>query len=586
MNRRPRVLAMLLAVLPVLGCAAIPTQTQPKPMGPSDAPQTQVAAPEPTPGLDPLSLVRDFVNASANPEGDYAAARVYLTEEARRDWDTKVTPTIIDNNFSTVPSAADADLPAGAKQRLVLLQGRNVGRLQIQDNSFVQAFGDLNRLVEVQLDGGDQWRISKPPDGVYVTSSEFSKYYHRVTLFFYNKEFNVLVPDPRFVVMPPTTSIPQRVTELLVKGPSDGMRGALVSALGADAGFDKNTRESDDGALEVDLTRLGDLTPQTRKLIVAQVVKSLAGVTSSRVRVLVDGVVISPEQKDWRPADVESGEALVTPNADLRGMVVSGGRVLSLADGGPVPGPAGTGEYDVEHAAQSLDGTELAVVSRTGPTSVRLRVGVANRSLDQVELPATTLTRPSWLLSGRVGDPSDEVWTVADGTNVVRVVNTQGDGWTANAVNATDVVVPFGPITELRLSRDGTRAAVVVGGKLVIAAVVRGEDSSVALRSPRHLQPAVLGNNVLSLDWLGQDVVVVSTGLATQPIAKVNIDGWKLERYNTSNITVPVSSVTAAPGRPVVAADRTGLWTASDIGDVWRSSQVKPETGAIVFYPG
>lgn len=583
MNRRSRLAALVLILLPVAGCAAIPTHTNAKPIGASTSRQAPAVV-EPVKDIDPLSLVRAFVNAAANPDGDYVEAKAFLTVDARKNWDTKSTPTIIENNFSTVPSAGDSDLPIDSKSRTVLLQGRNVGRLQQDDSSFVQVVGDLNKAIGIeQVDG--QWRISSPPDGVYMTASGFSKYYQRVTLFFYNKDFTVLVPDPRFVVVPPTTGIPQRVTELLVKGPSNGMRGALFSALGSNAGYNKNTQESDEGALEVDLTRLGDLTPQSRKRIVAQVVKSLAGVTSSRIRVLLDGAVISTDQKDWRAADVPSGDTLITPNAEQRGMVVSSGRVLSLADGDPVKGPVGTGEYNVASAAQSLDGSELAVVSKLASNAMRLRVGQADQPLPEVELPATTLTRPTWLLSGRAGEPSDEVWTVADGTNVVRVVKSDGGAWTANSVNASELAA-FGPITEMRLSRDGTRVAVVVGGKLVVAAVVRGDDSSVAIRAPRHLQPSTLGANALSLDWLSQDVLVVSTSLSAQPIVKVDVDGLKLERYNTSNLTAPVNSVAAVPGRPVIAADRTGLWTATDVGDVWRASAVKPEPGAFVFYPG
>lgn len=572
----------LVALLPVAGCAAIPTQTNPKPLA-SSSRQASVEAAAPVKDIDPLDLVRDFILASANPEGDYAAAKSFLTADAKKNWDTKRTPIIIDNAFSTVPSSGDADLPADAKERTVGLQGRNVGRLD-EDNSFVYLGGDLNVPVRIQQVDG-QWRISEPPAGVYVTSTDFQRNYQRVTLFFYNKDRNVLVPDPRFVVVPPTTGIPQRVTELLVKGPSSVMRGALVSELGPDAGINKDTREADDGALEVDLTRLGDQTPQSRKRIVAQVVRSLAGVTSSRVRVLLDGAVISTEQKDWRPADVQSGEALITPTAEERGMLAGAGKLVSLASGEQVKGPAGTGEYNVVSGAQSLDGSQLAVVSKLGPNGVRLRVGPATEALREVELPATTLTRPTWLLGNTAGQPGNEVWTVADGVNVVRVVRSDGGGLSANSVNANDLAV-FGPITELRLSRDGTRVACVIGGRLVVASVVRGEDSSVAIRAPRTLQSGALGTSVQSVDWLAQDVLVASTSLAPQPVVRVNIDGLRLERYNTSNLTAPVTSVAAAPGRPVLAVDRTGMWSATEVGDVWRGNPVKPEPGAFVFYPG
>ncbi|MET1073598.1 MAG: LpqB family beta-propeller domain-containing protein, partial [Umezawaea sp.] len=152
-------------------------------------------------------------------------------------------------------------------------------------------------------------------------------------------------------------------------------------------------------------------------------------------------------------------------------------------------------------------------------------------------------------------------------------------------VHAADQA-PFGPSTAMRLSRDGTRVACVIDGTLIVASVVRGEDSSVALRIPQKLQSGLLGNNVLSVDWLAQDVLVASTSLSSNPVVRVNLDGLKVERYNTSNLTAPVTSVAAAPGRPVMAVDHTGLWSATEVGDVWRGSQVKPDPGAFVFYPG
>jgi lipoprotein LpqB-like beta-propeller protein/sporulation and spore germination protein len=582
-KRRTRVLALLVALLPLAGCAAIPTQTNPKPLGPSASRQTSVEAPEPEKDLDPLTIVREFIVASASPEGDYAAAKAYLTPDARKSWNTKGTPTIIDNVFNTVPSSGDGDLPSDAKQRTVQVVGRNVGRLDLQDSSFVQQAGDLNEPVRVERVDG-QWRISTPPVGVLVTIADFSRIYQRVVLFFYDKDRNVLVPDPRFVLMPPLSGIPQRVTELLVKGPSNAMRGALFSELGPDAGINKPTGEANDGALEVDLTRLGDPTPAVRKKIVAQVVRSLAGVTSSRVRVLLDGAAISAEKKDWRSSDVQSGDALITPTAEARGMVATNGKLVSLPDDAQVKGPAGTGEYNVVSGAQSLDGSQLAVVSRTGLNSVSLRVGAAEEALREANVSAAGLTRPTWLPGNTVGQPGPEVWTVADGVNVIRVIRGEGGVLSDNPVNATELAA-FGHIEELRLSRDGTRVACVINGRLFIAAVVRNEDSSYAIRTPRP-QPTSLDGVVTTVDWLAQDVLVAGTSLPNSPVVRLNIDGLKIERYNTSNLTVPVTSIAAAPGRPVLALDHTGLWSASEVGDVWRGSQVKPDPTGYVFYPG
>jgi hypothetical protein len=582
MTIRARLLALAVALLPIAGCAAIPTQTQPKPINASAPRQGAVTAPAPDNDDDPLMLVRDFVDASANPNGDFAEAKAYLTEDAQKRWDVKVPPTIIEQVFSTVPTPQSPEAGDGSSQT-IQLQGRRVGRLTRPDKAFVTEVNDLNTSVRVEKQPDGQWRISEPPNGVYMTTAGFNGFYQRVTLYFYNPDFTVLVPDARYVESTLVTEIPQRVMDLLVRGPSDSMRGAVSSALSPSAVLRKNVQEADDGALEVDLAEVGDLTPQARKHIVAQLVKSFAGVSSSRVRVLVEGVPILAEQVDWRQSDVQTGESLARPNADLHGMVVTDGRLVSLSDGTPVGGSAGTGAYDVQSAAQSLDGKGIAVVSEPGDGTARLRVGELGQELPQVDLPAKALTRPTWLLSGAQDQPSDEVWTVADGTNVVRVVRGT-NGWRAGAVNAS-ALTQLGSISELRLSRDGTRVAAVVANKLFVGAVVREADS-VTIRVAMQLQPAALGNNVQSVDWLSQDVLVATTTQGSQAISKVYVDGLKMERYGTSNLTLPVVSVAAEQNRPVVVSDQSGLWTASDVGEVWRGVALTPEPRSIVFYPG
>ena len=89
-----------------------------------------------------------------------------------------------------------------------------------------------------------------------------------------------------------------------------------------------------------------------------------------------------------------------------------------------------------------------------------------------------------------------------------------------------------------------------------------------------------------SIDWLSQDVLVVSSSLPSLPVTKVYTDGFKLDRYSQSNLNVPVGSVAAAPARQVQVIDPSGLWSASDITDVWKSSSIRVSAGALVFYPG
>ena len=108
-----------------------------------------------------------------------------------------------------------------------------------------------------------------------------------------------------------------------------------------------------------------------------------------------------------------------------------------------------------------------------------------------------TLSRPSWSLD-------DAIWVVVDGNNVVRVIQEAASGQPARIpVDSTAVSTRFpGPIAELQLSRDGTRAAMVIDGQVILAGVEQTQGGQYALTYPaaaglrarRHRGVAVLAH--------------------------------------------------------------------------------------------
>jgi hypothetical protein len=174
------------------------------------------------------------------------------------------------------------------------------------------------------------------------------------------------------------------------------------------------------------------------------------------------------------------------------------------------------------------------------------------------------------------------VWTAVDELSVGRMVLDPNGHWTALQVNAADLVQQGG-ITELRFSRDGARVAAVIKGQLWVASVVVNGDS-VSLREPRHLQPHDL-EDVIDVDWVAQDSLVAVTKSPSQPVVRVTVDGQRLDAFNSSNLTPTVHGVTAAPSRSIVVADANGLWTAFELGEVWRP-QSHTMKDADPFYPG
>ena len=363
--------------------------------------------------------------------------------------------------------------------------------------------------------------------------------------------------------------------DLLLGGPSASLDGAVKNLIADPVAMDTNIRSLDDGTLVIPLTGLTGISDDTRTLIAAQIVLSLQNVTATRIHILADGAPLLASHPDWRASELPAYGAGVSPNLDLPGLMTVDHKVRSLADGQPVAGPAGNGGYNVESAAQSVDGKRLAVVERAGAQD-RLRIGDLGHDLPLVQLAGGTLSRPTW----RPG--ANEVWTVVDRHSVARMALIPNGQWSAQTVNSAELPMS-GDITELRLSRDGARAAIVVGGQLVVASVVRTQDS-VALHAPRILLPHDL-TSVVDVDWQTQDTLVAVTMSTTQPVVRVTVDGRRIDAYNSSNLTPPVHGVTAAPSRSIVVADSGGLWTASALGEVWRP-HVHTMAGADPFYPG
>ncbi|MEV4055645.1 LpqB family beta-propeller domain-containing protein [Amycolatopsis sp. NPDC049688] len=567
-----RLLLSVLCFVLVAGCANVPLESQPQVVpGERQGQSSGDVVPEPPPGIDPLSLVRAFVGATLKPGQNNAAARAYLDEQGRLGWRPSRTLTIIQDTFGTV---YDTNPPPDPNTQVVTVRGVDIGSLD-QNSAFVPDHSSAMLQVKVRKQANGQWRIVDPPPDLYATESDFSENYTPVPISFYSESSNTFVPDRRYVVAKPQSGLPGRVMDLLVSGPSTSLAGAVKNLLGEPIEIDTNVKSLDDGTLVVPLTGLTGVPDDIRNLIAAQIVLSLQYVTSARIRILADGAPLVPNHPDWRLNELPAYGASLSIGQDLLGLMTVGGRVRSLGDGAPVPGPAGNGGYDVVSAAQSIDGKRLAVVERSDG-GVRLRIGDLGHDLALTTLSGSSLTRPTWRPA------TGEVWTVVDELTVCRMVLDPNGHWTALQVNATDLTQQGG-VTELRFSRDGARVAAVIKGELWVASVVVNGDS-VSLREPRHLQQHEL-EDVVDVDWVAQDGLVAVTKSPSQPVVRVTVDGQRMDAFNSSNLTPTVHGVTAAPSRPIVVADANGLWTASVLGEVWRP-QSHTMKDADPFYPG
>lgn len=573
--RRVRALAVLVvAVLSVTACASIPKTSEPKVVKRVDRGGTATSGvTAPPKDLGPLGLVRNFVNATASPKNEYAAARQHMAPKAARAWRAPSQMLVVDG-INTVPVPAPPGTPSSVQ--MVSLRVSKIGRL-LPDQSFVPEEGSYETTFRVRRMQDGQWRITNPPPKLVVSRVAFTDTYIPVPVYFADHQRDGVVPDRRYVLGQPASTAPARVIELLLAGPSVGFREAMHSALPPDARMATNVSESGNGALVVNFRDLGDLSAGTRRLIAAQVVLSLQGVSNARIRLQEAGAALLPGNPVLRPSEVAGFKDDNGVPTDVAPLAVSSESLVVLNSNAPsTPGPAGSNQYQVTTAGRSADGSRLAVVDKRSEGGVGLRIGPYGQPLPQVGVTGSFMSRPSW--RGR-----NEVWTVVDGDRVVRAVHRSGR-WQVTEVDAK-AFAGGKRITDLRVSRDGTRVAGVVGGRIVVAGIVGG-GNRVTLGHPRVLTGGPVDTGITGVEWLASDSLVAITDSRVTPVVQVTVDGFEWTSYTSENLVQPLNQVTVGPGRKVVVADPSALWQAGDPEDLWRLMQLPVGGRSVPFYPG
>jgi hypothetical protein len=201
--------------------------------------------------------------------------------------------------------------------------------------------------------------------------------------------------------------------------------------------------------------------------------------------------------------------------------------------------------------AVSLDLTRLAGVSDDGSSLFSGRL--ADGGLTQV-FQGTNLSRPSW-------DSAGNLWVADRGRGVVVV--RAGRAAHVPIGDAGDGFDPRG-VTALAVSRDGTRLAMLVrrGSEVEpwVARIERNGDT-VTVASPRRVSSQVA--EAVDLAWLDADTIDVlgSTGQTGLQVLELAVGS---SRVRTSLTPDPrVTTIAAAPDRPVLLGDPTRTWRAT-----------------------
>ena len=574
MARRPIAAAVGGAIcgvaLALSACAQIPTsgpvERGAPVLGAEDDPQVRVLPRGPVPGQTPQQVVAAFLDASASFEDEHRVAKQFLTPRAREVWKPEAGVTVLD------------DLPRPTfelKGDRVVVRARQTARITA-DGAFLPSGGTpIQESFRMKQDG-DLWQIAALPQGLVLDRLEVSLAYRAFDIYFMNPSHTFLVADP--VHLPVTQSGSATIlVESILKGPTRWLRPAVASAIPAGTSLNLGSVPVENGVAQVDLSaEFYDATPEGLEEASAQITATLLQLspTVTEVSISVEG---QPLQLPAAPPTFTSetweryhSEAL-TPA--LGALYVDDGVVHRIdGDNRPtVQGAFGTGDLDVRDPSMSWNGSIVTALNQSRTELLLNNPFLSLRVDDTVEgrrfLPATI-------------DGDDRVWLLDVGGREPRLRVRTGDRWRSAVLRA-----PAGEIRSFRISPDGSRVAMVVSrdngpraqSELMMGRVVQGADGY-RVEAFRPVERNLAG--VRDASWVDARTLVVIAGNAgsiVKPLL-INIDRTITEL--TSDL-VGATTVTGAPGLPLLAGTRGGVIVASNASE-WRDLV----DGSDPAYPG
>jgi hypothetical protein len=542
-----RALAAAAVVATLAACATVPTSGSVhlgRSLLPAAGPDTDVVAVPSGPRVDlgPTGIVTSFLDALIDSNLNYSIARRFLVPGT--SWEPAGSTTLYEE---------DSEVATRKRPSAVEVSLSRVGVVDAHGNYRVSPAPITVRFGVTRDTPGHQWRISRLPPGVLLSTSDARHSLQQLSLYYFNQAETRLVAAP--VLEPPDQ--PGLATTLLrglLAGPAPALAPAVVSAASGGITLVGNV-PVDDGVAEVDLSSgVQQLSAPDQQRLSAQIVWTLRQVPSVQaVRLLVAG---SPLTDTGLPAiqsiDAWQQFAPGTESSVAGALVSRHGRTSGFRRS--VPSSLSRGGLDA--ATMSADGTEVAAL-RTHHGRVSLVAGTAVGGVRR-RLTSTSMSPPAF-------EPDDDVLTVA-GSGASAVVEEIPSVGPPQRVSVPAALRAKG-ITDIAMSRDGTRVAMTVGPAgaseivMTAASVARGR---LTLRRPRLVVPAV--RDAEGLAWAGPDelVTTVLDSPGHRAVAESTVDGYRLHLVSTSGLPRQPTQVAAAPGQPVLAVAAGSVWLLAD----------------------
>ena len=565
---------MVPLMLAPVACTTLPSNSNPQAVS-SYAPVPEVEdLPGPDDGQAPDLMLRDFYVAATHPGNNRQAAKEFLTSEAQDSWLDGDSTKILDRIDINATSAVGGDTLT------YVVRGTIVGQLGT-GGVFQPDSTPYQKEIEL-VRHGDGWRIDSLPDGVVLDRADFQSTYQARNLYFLDPNQNFLVPDRRWIYSQ-QENIGFSLISLLGWGPQDLMADAADSAFPETNGV--KTSVDDDGTFTVELTGVAEMTTGEREALAAQIIWTLAEADiRGPYRILADGVAITDEgREDWTVSDVED----YAPTGEQRSLTqaVQDGAILSVADGVAETIPGWTAQ-NIAWASTSARTGRIAAVTNDGDDRQELKVGQPGGEPTTLT-DARNLTRPSWTGDG------GSLYAVADGLRVMKYVSSGSDSRMqrirVNASSLDSLDIDDARISVFNVTRDGTRAVVLINRRMFIVPIIEESDSAgttVRLGQPTEIGQR-LGDTVQDADWREDGSLLVGTNDQDAPVWTVTSDGSEAAQLSSRNVTPSVIRVAAAGSTLYILDDRAVMELDLESSDTsfWREVSSLQGSRAIPIVP-
>jgi hypothetical protein len=548
---------------------------------PAAGPHVQVEARRPVAGSPPDEIVSGFRFANSDTSEALGVAKAYLVDGAT--WQPQGVTVVADTGASPV------DLAAG-DTTTVTIADTQVGSIAADGTYEPSPAGHQisysYQLVKDAKEGGE-WRITNAPAKLVLTVSQIESSYQLGYVYFLRPDEQMLVPVQVFLPVSRDKFAESLLTELL-NGPPEWLKPAVTTAIPGRITAPGPTQSNNVTTVNLP-QRVATLSLSQRNAIAAQISYTLAN-PANRLQNFGDLKILAGEQPlindprlavqtadDWTSFDPDALRAnfyysdLDHLTRDHTGQLVPGetgslGTTNLLA---PVLAPrttaAASGEL-IAGVVQQETGTEVLYA---GPL-------LAPKKL----LSGSAFTTPSW-------DSLGNLWTVwqATSTSVPKVrVAPSGKATLPGTVAAPELANKV--IEELRVSRDGTRVAVLAQStnvSQVLVGVVAKDGTTIEHFYP--VAPAL--TSVTDFAWASStklDILNTSPNSneagTSSHLFSVDIDGW-VPSLVEQGVLPTAESVAAAPHEPVVVG------TSTNEIDVYQNNQwVFVGSGTSPHYPG